>query len=39
MVSLEKILVLVVLIYGVISLLLIEKYKNRISELENEKKN
>ncbi len=38
MVSLEKILVLVVLIYGVISLLLIEKYKNRISELENEKK-
>ena len=38
MVSLENILILVILIYGIVSLVLIEKYRNRISELENEKK-
>jgi len=38
MVSLENILILVILIYGIVSLVLIEKYRNRISELENKKK-
>ncbi len=38
MVSLENILILVILIYGIVSLVLIEKYRNRISELENKNK-
>ncbi len=38
MVSVENILILVILIYGIVSLVLIEKYRNRISELENKNK-
>jgi len=34
MINSENILVLVVLVYGVVSLILIEKYRNKISELE-----
>jgi hypothetical protein len=34
MITLEKILVLIVLVYGIVSLMLIEKYRNKISELE-----
>jgi len=38
MVSLENVLILVILIYGIVSLILIEKYRNKISELENKNK-
>ncbi len=34
MVNVENVLILVMLIYGIVSLVLIEKYRNRISELE-----
>jgi hypothetical protein len=34
MITLEKILVLIVLVYGIVSLMLIEKYRNKISGLE-----
>ena len=38
MITSEKILVLIVLIFGIVLLVLIEKYKNKISELENKNK-
>lgn len=39
MINSENILVLALLIYGIVSILLIEKYKKRISELEQIIKN
>ncbi|MFT4575157.1 MAG: hypothetical protein ACI9SI_000055 [Polaribacter sp.] len=35
MITLEEILVLSLLVYGIVSLVLIGEYKNKISELEN----
>ena len=37
MVDSENILILVVLIYGVVSAILIERYRNKITELEKDK--
>jgi hypothetical protein len=37
MVDSENILILVVLIYGVVSAVLIEKYRNKITELKKDK--
>jgi len=38
MVNVENVLILVMLIYGIVSLVLIEKYRNKISELEKKNK-